>query len=54
MYSKYYTNFNAALTVLDRISRAAHWKKFIEVSTLSSLFFSKCENVIDVADITKI
>lgn len=30
MYSKYYTNFNAALTVLDRISRAAHWKKFID------------------------
>ncbi|KAG0318744.1 hypothetical protein BGZ97_003314 [Linnemannia gamsii] len=33
MYSKYYTNFNAALTVLDRISRAAHWKKFIEQCT---------------------
>ncbi|KAF9140451.1 hypothetical protein BGX30_006502 [Mortierella sp. GBA39] len=30
MYSKYYTNFNAALTVLDRISRTAHWKKLID------------------------
>ncbi|KAF9080977.1 hypothetical protein BGX23_001433 [Mortierella sp. AD031] len=30
MYSKYYTNFHSALTVLDRISRTAHYKKFIE------------------------
>ncbi|KAG0077972.1 hypothetical protein BGZ90_006177 [Linnemannia elongata] len=33
MYSKYFTNFNAALTVLDRISRGAHWKKFIDQCT---------------------
>ncbi|KAK3846051.1 MAG: Dbl homology domain-containing protein [Linnemannia gamsii] len=30
MYSKYYTNFHAALIVLDRISRAQQWRKFIE------------------------
>ncbi|KAF9351613.1 hypothetical protein BGX34_000457 [Mortierella sp. NVP85] len=30
LYSKYYTNFYAALTVLDRISRTAQYKKFIE------------------------
>ncbi|KAF9907570.1 hypothetical protein EC991_010782 [Linnemannia zychae] len=30
MYSKYFTNFHAALTVLDRISRAPQWRKFIE------------------------
>lgn len=31
MYSKYYSNFHAALTILDRISRTGHYKKFIEV-----------------------
>ncbi|KAK3829058.1 MAG: Dbl homology domain-containing protein [Benniella sp.] len=30
IYSRYYTNFHAALTVLDRISRTAQYKKFIE------------------------
>ncbi|KAF9915728.1 hypothetical protein FBU30_001779 [Linnemannia zychae] len=30
MYSKYFTNFHAALTVLDRISRTPQWKKFVE------------------------
>ncbi|KAF9132249.1 hypothetical protein BGW39_000501 [Mortierella sp. 14UC] len=30
MYSKYYTNFHTALLVLDRISRAPQWRKFIE------------------------
>ncbi|KAG0262334.1 hypothetical protein BG011_000087 [Mortierella polycephala] len=30
MYSKYYSNFHAALTILDRISRTGHYKKFIE------------------------
>ncbi|KAF9195690.1 hypothetical protein BGZ50_003860 [Haplosporangium sp. Z 11] len=30
MYNKYYSNFHSALTVLDRISRTGHYKKFIE------------------------
>ncbi|KAG0244588.1 hypothetical protein BGX31_008852 [Mortierella sp. GBA43] len=30
MYAKYYTNFHAALTVLDRISRTSQYKKFAE------------------------
>ncbi|KAG0214921.1 hypothetical protein BGX28_001127 [Mortierella sp. GBA30] len=30
VYSKYFTNFHAALTVLDRISRTPLYKKFIE------------------------
>ncbi|KAF9578845.1 hypothetical protein BGW38_005160 [Lunasporangiospora selenospora] len=30
LYSKYFTNFHAALTVLDRISRTVQYKKFME------------------------
>lgn len=31
IYSRYFTNFHAALTILDRISRTPQYKKFMEV-----------------------
>ncbi|KAF9926172.1 hypothetical protein BGZ75_006612 [Mortierella antarctica] len=36
IYSKYFTNFHAALTVLDRISRTPHYKKFMEQCALEN------------------
>lgn len=40
IYSRYFTNFHAALTVLDRISRTPQYKKFMDVSeTKWTLFF---------------
>lgn len=40
IYSRYFTNFHAALTILDRISRTPQYKKFMDVREDKSVYLS--------------